>query len=221
MTQALAEARPDALLVTGDIAHDPIPEAYQHFADIVTAHYEGPALCLAGNHDVGAAMGEMLRATSLQLGPWCIVALDSHADDQVEADVSAADLAQLAQTLDATPRQHHLVATNHPPIEVACPWLDEHRIQNGTELLESLAERPSVKGMVFGHAHQVVSHQHRHLPVLGTPSTCFQFKPRSERFAVDEQLPGYRWLLLHPDGTLVSSVERLAGYPMQIDMTDR
>jgi hypothetical protein len=34
---------------------------------------------------------------------------------------------------------------------------------------------------------------------------------------VDEQKPGYRWLLLGEDGTVGSEVRRVQHYPLQID----
>jgi Icc protein len=38
--------------------------------------------------------------------------------------------------------------------------------------------------------------------LLATPSTCAQFLPHSEDFAVDPRPPAYRTLELTPDGTL-------------------
>jgi Icc protein len=42
---------------------------------------------------------------------------------------------------------------------------------------------------------------------LSTPSTCAQFLPHSEFFALDERPPGLRWLDLHPDGRVATPVE--------------
>lgn len=221
LAEALGEAQPDAILVTGDIAHDPEPDTYRGFAELVAAHFNGPCLCVAGNHDVAAAMGELLEPTTLLLPGWQLVALDSHVDDTPEASVSAEDWARVQLALGVNPDRFTIVATHHPPMEVGCPWLDKDRIKNGGELLESLSERPSVKGMVFGHAHQTVETEYRNMPVLGTPSTCFQFAPGSAEFAIDDLKPGYRWLTLSPDGQVESCVRRLADYPLHIDLSDR
>ena len=110
--------------------------------------------------------------------------------------------------------KHLLVATHHPPVEIGCPWLDRDRIQNGHELLEWMAEHGRIRALVFGHAHQELNLKHRHLSLLGTPSTCIQFEPGSSRFSVDEQKPGYRWLLLGEDGSVRSEVRRVADYPL-------
>ncbi len=221
LQQALSEATPDAVLVTGDIAHDPVHAAYRKFVQIMDEYVAAPYLCIPGNHDVAGAMAELLESYELSLPGWRLVALDSHVDDTPEADVSAADWDRLQAALRTRDDRWVLVATHHPPLPVDCPWLDKDRIKNGSELLESLSEHASVKGMVFGHAHQVVETEYRNIPLLGTPSTCFQFVPRSAEFAIDEQMPGYRWLTLTPDGRVVSQVRRLADYPLQIDLSDR
>ena len=47
------------------------------------------------------------------------------------------------------------------------------------------------------------------VPVWGSPSTCFQFQPRSQTFAVDASGPGYRWLYLQDDGSVGTEVKRI------------
>jgi Icc protein len=44
------------------------------------------------------------------------------------------------------------------------------------------------------------------LRLLSTPSTCAQFRPGSDSFAIDERPPGYRWLDLRADGRLDTEV---------------
>ncbi|MCZ6710737.1 MAG: phosphodiesterase [Gammaproteobacteria bacterium] len=219
LDQALAERSPDALLVTGDVSHDPEPAAYRRFAAIVAEHFQGPLLCLPGNHDLQAPMRHLLSEPCvLHLPGWDIIGLDSHVDNETEADVSDQDLARLKATLANVDERHVLVATHHPPIEVGCPWLDKDRIQNGQELLEFLSERASVKGLVFGHVHQVVESVYRDIVLLGTPSTCFQFAPNTQTFSIDDTMPGYRWLYLYADGHVATEVGRVADYPLHIDL---
>lgn len=217
LTAALAERKPDALLITGDIAHDPLPEVYERCRRWLDGRYGGPRLVTPGNHDVGAAMGALATPPVLELGAWTLVALDSHVDDEPAAAVDEQDLAALRDGCAKARGDHILVATHHPPISIGSPWLDRDRIQNGTELLEWLSEHTTVRAMVFGHAHQEVASAHRQVQLLGTPSTCIQFEPHSATFSVDEQKPGYRWLQLAAGGTLRSRVRRLEDYPLTID----
>lgn len=50
------------------------------------------------------------------------------------------------------------------------------------------------------------------------PSTCVQFKPHCANFTLDTVSPGWRWLELHPDGTLTTEVCRLEGVKFHPDI---
>lgn len=227
LAQAMAEERPDALLVTGDLSHDPEPHSYHRFAAIVADYFDGPLLCLPGNHDLVHPMASLTGeastgdASTLFFRDWMILGIDSHVDGDVHGHVFPEAIRALGAQLQEANGRHVLIAVHHPPIEVGSPWLDDHRIKNGMELLEWLSEHPGVKGMVFGHVHQIVESSFRHIKLLGTPSTCFQFAPGSRAFAVDDTLPGYRWLALAADGDIGGAVRRVADYPLHIEMSAR
>ena len=46
--------------------------------------------------------------------------------------------------------------------------------------------------------------------ILSTPSTCIQFKPKSDKFALDEEHPGYRFIKLKANGEIETQVYRLS-----------
>jgi Icc protein len=50
--------------------------------------------------------------------------------------------------------------------------------------------------------HQAFEGQYESIRILGTPSTCSQFKVGSDAYAVDDKPPGYRRISLFPDGTV-------------------
>jgi 3',5'-cyclic-AMP phosphodiesterase len=216
--------RPDALLLTGDIAHDPKPDVYRRLRALLDERCPVPRLVLCGNHDqagpLAAAFGD---ADSLRLGDWAVLGFDSHADHQPQAEFDAARRSSLDLRLDGCDARHVLLTCHHPPLPVGAPWLDRDRLPHGEDLLESWRARGTIRALVFGHVHQQVDADWRGLQVLGTPSTCFQFAPGSRRFSVDRSVdtgrPGYRWLELHPDGTLTSSVRR-CDLTLNIDLTD-
>lgn len=52
---------------------------------------------------------------------------------------------------------------------------------------------------------------HRGVRVLATPSTCIQFLPDSDDFALDQVTPGWRYLELTATGDIITQVERLEG----------
>ena len=80
---------------------------------------------------------------------------------------------------------------------------------------------PQVRVILWGHVHQEFAQRRNEVLLLAAPSTCLQFLPGSERFAVEEIPPGYRWLDLYPDGTLKTGIERLAQMPGSIDLSAR
>lgn len=220
---AIAQQQPDALLVTGDVAHDPQPRAYRRCLDIIAEFYEGPKLLLPGNHDVTAAMIPSAYAQQrLDIGGWSVLAMDSHVDDQPQAKIEPEHWQWLQEQLLSVAPRPVLLATHHPPVSINSPWLDKDRIQNAAELLDWAAANANVKALAFGHAHQEISALHESatgaIALLGAPSTCFQFTPGSQQFSVDEQSPGYRAWQLYADGTFSSQVHRVTDFTITIEL---
>ena len=81
-------------------------------------------------------------------------------------------------------------------------WLDSVGMANGEQVLERLRTLGRVRALVFGHVHQEYDAMHNGIRVLATPSTCRQFKPASDEFAVDDRPPAYRRIELRTDGNI-------------------
>jgi Icc protein len=86
-------------------------------------------------------------------------------------------------------------------------WLDQVGLENSDELFAVLDRHPQVRALLWGHVHQELDTWRGQVRLLATPSTCAQFKPHADGFAIDERPPGYRWLHLREDGTLDTGVE--------------
>ena len=225
LQQAYSKHTPDAIIASGDIAHDATRDVYARFLDTVRKQTQAPLLSLPGNHDVlGVMHAAGLPMSPLELGCWSLVALDSHEDDLPVALITPADKQRTARDLAQARGEHCLLATHHPLLAINCPWLDKDRIQNGTELLEWFSECSAqngdtrLRGVVFGHAHQEIENTLGKLPVYGAPSTCFQFKPHSTTFTPDTLSPGYRWLYLSDDGQIATQVHRVDSFPIHIQL---
>ncbi len=208
LDMALAERQPDLLLVTGDIAQEPHPDAYAVLVAQIRERYSGKLVCLPGNHDEPELAPELFDTQESPHNDWQILALDSHVPGQEGGEVSSAELERLAAALAASDASHILVALHHPPLELASP-LDHGRVANGSQLLEQLAADGRVRGILFGHVHQSVRLEIGDLVLYGTPSTCVQFKPLVRQFALDTRPPGCRWITLMPDGKIETQVSRL------------
>lgn len=212
LQQACAEVQPDAVVATGDLVHGGISELYPQLQHILRSFTDAPLLCMPGNHDCGEAMVQAgLPMEPLALGPWTVFALDSHEDDQPAAKVDDVERAALLTCWQSTKSEYGLLATHHPLLPIGSPWLDKDRISAPEDFLNELIDLagPKFCGAIFGHVHQVVHGHYRRRPLLGTPSTGFQFPPRSQQFAVGERTPGYRWLTLGDDGQINSRVQWL------------
>ena len=216
---ACAERNPDAVLATGDLAERPEPATYDLFLATVRPYFSGPLLCVPGNHDDGRLLDAALPTADLELDDWVLAGVDTHVDGEVGGNVSADELERLRGRLAASRASNLLVVGHHCPMTIGCDWLDRHRIDNGDELLFTLLAA-GVKAYAFGHIHQPVD-ANGGLPVLGTPSTCFQFAQGSPTFGIDDSKPGYRWLVLAPDGSVQSRVGRAAGFEFELDLADR
>ena len=225
LEQATQQRQPDAIIASGDLAHDPLPTVYERFLQTIRRASDAPLVCLPGNHDVLGAMNK-LPCAPIEIGNWTIVPLDSHEDEVAPSNIEEEDMAAVAAHMAGSQAEHVLVTTHHPFVEVNAPWLDRDRIQNPEDLVEWLSERSRsdseraervkrLRAIVFGHAHQEVNAECAGVPVYGTPSTCFQFKPHSQQFALDDQPPGYRWLELHDDGSIQTIVERVDAFKIE------
>ena len=87
--------------------------------------------------------------------------------------------------------------------------MDTMLIKNHQEFMALVQKNQQVKAVVMGHIHQELDASIGNLKLWGTPSTCFQFKRNSDKFAWGERIPGYRWFELYADGRLESGVDYL------------
>jgi Icc protein len=220
-----AEARPyDIVVATGDLAQDHSVAAYQHFANGI-ATLNKTCLWLPGNHDFQPAMVDTLAnagvnpAKHMLLGDyWQIILLDSQVFGVPHGELSDYQLEWLERTLSLYPQRHALILLHHHPLPSGCTWLDQHSLRNAHMLGEVLQHYPLAKTLLCGHIHQDLDLQWEGRRLLATPSTCIQFKPLCTNFTIDTLSPGWRYLDLHPDGTLTTELHRLDGTEFRPDL---
>ncbi len=213
---------PDLVLLTGDLVQEPLAAPYRrlrHYLETLPC----PWLALPGNHDDPGLLARILcddaRRCAAQVlldRRWQLILLDSHLPGSHAGRLAPAQLDRLQRCLTRCPLPA-LIVFHHPPVAVGSRWMDTMQLQNAAEFWQRLDGHPQVKGIVFGHVHQEFSARCQGVPLWSVPSTCFQFKPGSDDFAVDDLPPGWRWLELHPDGRLQTWVERLADPPGGLD----
>ncbi len=213
----------DLILATGDLVHDGKPAAYGR----VYSHLESlrvPVYCLPGNHDEAKTLAMTVRDSLLHYtdqmhkGNWNFIFLDSSIADGDGGHLTAEALQTLEARLAAHPNLHTLVCLHHQPIPMGSRWLDSMIVDNADEFFSIIDRHNQVRGIVWGHVHQEYDGMRKGVRLLAAPSTCIQFLPGSDKFAVDNASPGYRWLTLHPDGRIETVVHRLSAIPGTVDM---
>jgi Icc protein len=202
-----------AILLTGDIVNDD-PRGYATVRELLGG-LGRPIWCLPGNHDDPALMRLELAMDPFQaggchdLGNWRVVMLDSCAPGHAHGWLGDAELARLESALEHARGRHVLVALHHHPIPMGSRWIDSVALRNAEALFAITDRHPAVRAMIWGHVHQQHDSLRRGVRMLATPSTCAQFLPHAEQFAVDAAPPGYRLLALRADGSIDTEVVRV------------
>jgi Icc protein len=208
----------DAILATGDLAHDASPQAYMALRDALQ-RLETPVLCLAGNHDDAQVMQDYLtggwvtRAPTVTFGIWQIICMDTEVPGREGGELGPARRARLAELLAGSTAEHILLALHHPPVPIGSPWMDAMGLSDACEVFGLLDQCPRLRGIVWGHVHQQFECRRGTVWLMASPSTCVQFAPGATRYTKHDTPPGYRRLRLHADGAIHSEVVRVAFAP--------
>lgn len=201
----------DAIIATGDLVQDESGDGYRHFRHALES-FEVPVYCLPGNHDAPALMQEILNSGSFQycgvalFDGWCVPMLNSYVQGQAGGRLDDHALSTLRTTLTECVSKHALIALHHQPVPMGSRWLDRVGLSNASSLADIVERHENVRGLLWGHVHQESDRRHGRVRLMSTPSTCGQFLPDSNEFALDSRPPGYRWLTLHPDGEISTRV---------------
>ena len=177
--------RPDAVLVTGDLADHGADAEYERVRELL-APLNAPTYVLPGNHDDRATLrrhfglpgaGAEPVAYAADLGPARLVLLDSTIPGADPGDLDAAQLAWLEETLAAAPVQPTLIALHHPPLlRTGVPAWDAIGLaEPGRRALgEIVARHAQVRRIVAGHVHRAIIGELAGRSVLTVPSTLVQ-----------------------------------------------
>lgn len=214
LDQALVEV-PDhaAILATGDLVQDDAG-GYLRFRDILAGSAK-PVLCIPGNHDIPDAMARQLNQAPFQicgareLGGWRFVMLDSYDPGHVGGRLADSELARLRLELSGSDLPT-MLCMHHHPVAMGGVWLDAIGLANADEFWRIVDAHRNVRAVVWGHVHQEFEGERGRVRLFATPSTCAQFEPKSERYAIDTRPPAFRSFRLEPDGRLESRVHWLA-----------
>lgn len=176
--------RPDAVVVTGDIAQTAADSEYQLLLEVL-GQLGAPVYPVAGNQDdrstirrhfdvPDAAGGRIQYAANL--GPLRLIVLDTMIPGELRGECSQEQLAWLDAELSTEPDQPTVLAMHHPPILTLVPQWDALGLPPGdrASLGDILHRSPQVRRILAGHYHRTIVGMFAGVPVVTVPSTCVQ-----------------------------------------------
>jgi len=211
-------ARPDAVLLSGDLAEHAADEEYEQLHTFLQ-RIQAPAYVLPGNHDdrealrrhfgVPGAGSEPVRY-DVDLGPLRLVVLDSTIPGEDGGALDEGQLGWLDETLAAAPATPTVVAMHHPPFLVGiAPWdAIGLRPADRERLGDVLGRHAHVERVVAGHVHRAITTELGGRPVMSVPSTYVQglLDFDATVLALSDDPPGFAVHAL-VDGKLVSHIQ--------------
>jgi 3',5'-cyclic AMP phosphodiesterase CpdA len=176
--------RPDALLVSGDLADGGADAEYERVRELL-APLGTPPHVLPGNHDDRAALRRQfgLPGTGAEpvcyaadLGPLRLLVLDSTIPGEDGGALDGGRLEWLERELAAAPGRPALIALHHPPLLTGIPAWDAIGLAEADRraLGEVVGRHPQVRRIVGGHVHRTIAGQIGGCAELSVPSTYVQ-----------------------------------------------
>jgi 3',5'-cyclic-AMP phosphodiesterase len=212
--------RPDALLVSGDLADNGAPEEYQRLRELL-APLELEPHVLPGNHDLRAPLREAFGlpgagdepvSHAVDLGPLRLVCLDSTIPGAEGGSLEGGRTEWLDATLAEDTATPTVVALHHPPLRTEIPTFE--RIGLAPESCEALGEvvarHPQVVRIVAGHVHRSIVAELAGRAVVTVPSTYLQtaLDFTSPKLTMRADPPGFAVHALR-DGSLATHLQRI------------
>lgn len=184
---SVAERDPDFVILTGDLAHAPSAAVYERMR-VLLERFLPKLFVLPGNHDRPHLMHALLEdreplcrdrlCFARSSGGIRLIGLDTSVRGRHHGRLGAEQLEWLARELDAS-SDSTLVFLHHPPIPVRTWWLDTIGLRDAAALGSVLGAHGKVRGLFCGHVHMDVRGKLAGVEVMTTPSTAYQFLPRS------------------------------------------
>jgi len=202
------------LVITGDLSGDDSCESYNHIRDLLKAYSFSVSL-LPGNHD-NPDMMESICDDQISFGipkflneNYIFYNFNTHVHGQIGGCIKNNQINDLKKKLSGD-EKNIIIFTHHPIVKIDSKWIDKHVADNSNLLLDLMFSYENSQFNVFsGHVHQEFFKVMKNVKIFTTPSTCYQFRPNSDVYCIDENLSnGYRVIKLH-DNTVSTNVVRI------------
>lgn len=177
-------ARPEAIVITGDLADHGDPEAYAQLRAMiepVAAGLGAQVIWVMGNHDDRGNFREGLLQQHPSTSPidrvhWVnglrIISLDSTVPGHHYGEVTGAQLDWLAEELSSAAPHGTILAMHHPPIPSVLDLAVMVELREQDNLAEVL-EGSDVRSIIAGHLHYSTTSTFAGIPVSVASATCY------------------------------------------------
>jgi 3',5'-cyclic-AMP phosphodiesterase len=197
--------RPDAIVVTGDVADHGAPAEYQAFAAAMPD--TPPWLAVPGNHDDPAALRSalgMAECPTLDVGRVRVVGLDVTVPGENHGYLTE-DTARLAVER-AAGAERVVLAFHQPPVRTGHAVADSMLLTN-PDALADLVRRLPVVAVLCGHIHTPLAARLAGVPVLAAPgvASALTFDPDQRPITEPEAAPGFALHRIDDDGAVTTS----------------
>ncbi|MDQ4214616.1 phosphodiesterase [Microbacterium capsulatum] len=225
-------ARPEAIVFTGDLADTGRPDAYRRLRELVEPAAErlgAQVIWVMGNHDERVAFRRGLLDQEMDdtapvdrvfdVNGLRIIALDSTVPGHHHGEISEEQLAWLAAELATPAPDGTLIALHHPPVPSPLGLLALVELQDQERLAEVI-RGTDVRGILGGHLHYSTHSMFAGVPVSVASATCYTQDLNVVYPAARGQDGGQSYNLVHVYGDRVlHSIVPLGQYPTTYEMT--
>ena len=181
---ARSEARPEAIVFTGDLADTGREDAYRRLRALVepaAAAIGAQVIWVMGNHDartpfrallLDSDAGEASVDAVYDVNGLRVVALDSTVPGQHYGEITDEQYAWLAEVLAVPAPDGTLIALHHPPVPSLIEPISFVELRDQRRFAEAIAGT-DVRGVLGGHLHFSTFSEIGGVPVSVASATCY------------------------------------------------
>jgi 3',5'-cyclic AMP phosphodiesterase CpdA len=213
---AQLDPRPDAIVITGDIADRGAASEYEH-AQALLAPLPGPVHVIPGNHDdrdalrrafpsvdYAGGMADFLQYTT-EIGPIRVIALDTVVPREGGGMLCERRLDWLKQQLDRVRDSPVVILMHHPPFETGIAYMDAVGLETAYPLEPIVSRHPNVERIMCGHLHRTIVRRFGGTIATTSPSPAHQV-------ALDFATSADACFVMEPPGYLLHRWDEAGGF---------
>ena len=181
---ARTQARPEAIVITGDLADTGREDAYRRLRNIVepaAAAIGAEVVWVIGNHDrrtpfrqllLDSDAGEQTIDMVHDINGLRIVSLDTTVPGRHHGEITDEQYAWLTDVLSQPAPHGTLIAMHHPPVPTFLQTFADIELRNQSRFAE-IIKGTDVRGILAGHLHYNTFSDIAGVPVSVASATCY------------------------------------------------